>query len=200
MIRRHFEIGETAVTIMADEEHICSGEESILRSRDAIQRFIHHDPFFRSRFEPYDPPKDAFPIIGRMCDAAEKAGVGPMASIAGAIAEQAVVDMMDHGAEQAVVDNGGDIALLLRSPINVALYCGAGLRGIGFRCQPREGVWGLCTSSATIGPSISLGCTDASTVISSNVALADAVATRLGNLVTSMMMIRCVMPLMTFAA
>ncbi len=55
-----------------------------------------------------------------------------MASIAGAIAEQAVVDMMDHGAEQAVVDNGGDIALLLRSPINVALYCGAGLRGNRF--------------------------------------------------------------------
>ena len=119
-----------------------------------------------------------------MCDAAEAAGVGPMAAVAGAIAERAVMDMHDAGAEQAVVDNGGDIAFLLKEETTVALYAGESVQGLGFRIAPRDGVFGMCTSSATIGPSISFGMADAATVIAENVALADACATRLGNLVT----------------
>jgi hypothetical protein len=82
------------------------------------------------------------------------------------------------------VDNGGDVALLLNESASIGLYAGEHVRGIGFAVPPREGVFGMCTSSATIGPSISFGVADAATVISANVTLADACATRLGNLVT----------------
>ncbi len=185
MIRKHFEIGETAATIIADREFVPVGEDSIFRAREVIQAFIRRDPLFQVTLEPYPAPDDAPPIIHRMCEATSRAGVGPMASVAGAIAERAVEDMRSAGAVQAIVDNGGDIALLLDHEVNVGLYAGDKVKGLGFTCQPRKDIFGICTSSATIGPSISFGASDAATVISANVTLADACATRLGNLLTS---------------
>lgn len=184
MRRRHFELGETAVTILAEDSFFPVAEESIFRSRDVLQRFIRRDPLFQLTLEPYEAPEDAPPLVRRMCEAAAAARVGPMAAVAGAIAERAVADMREAGAEEAAVDNGGDIALLLKSELAVALYAGEGVRGLGFRVAPREGIFGLCTSSATVGPSLSFGVADAATVIAADVALADACATRLGNLVT----------------
>lgn len=183
MNRRHFEVGETAVTILCDEAFLPIARGSIFRSRDVIERFIRDDPLFGVTLEPYEVKRDAHPLIVRMCDAAAVADVGPMAAVAGAIAEQAVMDMRDAGAEQAVVDNGGDIAFLLRDEVTVALYAGEGVQGLGFRIPPRKGIFGMCTSSGTIGPSISFGMADAATVMADNVALADACATRLGNLI-----------------
>ena len=184
MRRWHFEVGETAVTILCDEPFLPIARESILRSREVISRFIRDDPLFGVTLEPYELSEDADPLIERMCDAAAVANVGPMAAVAGAIAERAVMDMRDAGAEQAVVDNGGDIAFLIKEEITVSLYAGEGVQGLGFKVAPREGVFGMCTSSGTIGPSISFGMADAATVIAENVALADACATQLGNLVT----------------
>lgn len=183
-MRKHFEIGETAVTMIADERFIPVAEASVFRSREIIQQFIGRNPLFRLTLEPYEAPEDADPLIKRMCQATGAAGVGPMAGVAGAIAERAVMDMREAGAEQAIVDNGGDVALLLKQDANVGLYAGDRIKGIGFAVPPRDGVFGICTSSATIGPSISFGITDAATVIAENVTLADACATRLGNLVT----------------
>lgn len=183
MRRWHFEVGETAVTILCDEAFLPVARESIFRSRHVIERFIRDDPLFGVTLEPYEAKGEVHPLIARMCDAAALADVGPMAAVAGAIAEQAVMDMQDAGAEQAVVDNGGDIAFLLRDEVTVALYAGEGVKGIGFRVAPRDGVFGMCTSSGTVGPSISFGLADAATVVAENVALADACATRLGNLV-----------------
>lgn len=185
MIRKHFEIGETAVTIIAEEEFVPAAEGAIFRARTVVQEFIRRDPLFQVTLEPYPAPEDAPPLIQRMCQAASLAGVGPMASVAGAIAEEAVRDMQAAGAGQAIVDNGGDVALLLDRDTNVGLYAGEQVKGLGFACAPRKGIFGICTSSATIGPSISFGASDAATVVSSNVALADACATRLGNLLTS---------------
>lgn len=185
MRRKHFEVGETAVTIVAEDEHLEAAQASIFRSRETVQRFIGRDPFFQTTLEPYPCPADAPPLIARMCSAALKADVGPMAAVAGAIAERAVLDMREAGATQAIVDNGGDIALLLDRETSVGLYAGEHIKGIGFLCPPREGVFGICTSSATIGPSISFGISDAATVIAADVTLADACATRLGNLLTS---------------
>ncbi len=185
MIRKHFEVRETAVTLVAEEEFLPVAETSIFHSRESIERFIELDPFFQVTLEPYACPSHAPDLVRRMCEASAAAGVGPMAAVAGTIAERAVLDMQAAGARQAIVDNGGDIALLIDRETNVGLYAGPQVKGLGFACPPREGVFGICTSSATIGPSISFGVSDAATVISSNVALADACATRLGNLLTS---------------
>jgi len=186
VIRTHFEIDETAVTIVSEPEFVETARDAIFDTREEIKRFIRTDPVFLHTLEPYDPPDDAHPIIKRMCDASRPAGVGPMATVAGVIAEEAVRAMVGRGARQAVVDNGGDIALYLTEPVNVGLYAGeSDARDLGFRCEPRGSIFGICTSSGTVGPSISFGISDAATVVSEDVALADACATYLGNLVTS---------------
>lgn len=177
---------ETAVTVVAEPQFVKAAKDSIFDTREVIKRFIRQDPFFLHTLEPYTPPPLAPPIIVRMCEAARKAGVGPMATVAGVIADEAVSAMVEEGAKQAIVDNGGDIALHLTEPAEVGLYAGESrLTGLGFRCEPREGTFGICTSSGTVGPSISFGIADAATVVSRDVALADACATLLGNLVAS---------------
>jgi ApbE superfamily uncharacterized protein (UPF0280 family) len=186
VIRTHFEIEETAVTIVSEPEFVQAARDAIFEAREEVKRFIRTDPTFLHTLEPYDPPDDVPPIVRRMCVASKAAEVGPMAAIAGAIAEEAVHAMVKRGARQAIVDNGGDIALYLAEPVDVGLYAGeSGVKNLAFRCEPRNSVFGICTSSGTVGPSISFGMSDASTVVSNNVALADACATYLGNLVTS---------------
>jgi ApbE superfamily uncharacterized protein (UPF0280 family) len=52
---------------------------------------------------------------------------------------------------------------------------------VAFAVPPISEVLGICTSSATVGPSISFGIADAVTVFSHDVALADAWATAICN-------------------
>lgn len=181
MKRVHFEVKETAVTILGDEQCIPEAMEEIFNCREILEQYLRRDPVFGLTLEPYTPDDDAPPLIKRMCDVSKKAGVGPMASVAGIIAEEAVRAMVEAGAENAVIDNGGDIAMFLSQPLTIGLYAGDTVRGLGFECMPREIIFGICTSSGTVGPSLSFGMADAATVISEDVALADACATRLGN-------------------
>lgn len=186
MIRTHFEVGETAVTIIAEDEYIPAAKDSIYDSREVIQSFIEQDPFFNSTMEPYQVGSNAPALIQRMCAASQQADVGPMATVAGTIAEGAVKAMVDAGAGHAMVDNGGDIAMFLGHEVVIGLYTGDDrFSGIGFLCKPAKKITGTCTSSGTVGPSISLGEVDSATVFSDNVPLADACATRLGNEVKS---------------
>jgi uncharacterized protein len=186
LVRRHFEVGETAVTILAEERFIAIAKESIFRSRSIIQGFIARDPIFKDTLEPFDEPEDADPLIKKMCSAARRAGVGPMAAVAGAIAEEAVRAMVDAGARQAVVDNGGDISMLLTEPMVVGIFAGEStVRDLGLRFVPEGRICSVCSSSGTVGPSISFGIADTAVVLAQDATLADACATRLGNEVQS---------------
>jgi len=182
-LKRHkFEIKETIATIISDEKFIPVGEHEILRQRDYLEDYIRKDPFFCCTLKPYGVSHEAPEIVRRMAEAAAKVGVGPMASVAGAIAEYAVRAMVEAGAAHAIVDNGGDIAMYISHPVIVGIYAGnIKIKNIGLRFQPQEDIIGVCTSSATIGPSLSFGDADAATVMSKDVILADAVATALGN-------------------
>ena len=186
LVKQHFEVRQTAVTMIAEVRYLTVAKEAIFEAREVIERFIAFDPLFRDTLEPYDEPDDAPPLIRRMCDAGRAAGVGPMAAVAGAIAEHSVQAMQRKGADHAVVDNGGDIALLLAEEANVGIYTlNPKFRGLGLRCLPSDSIFGICTSSGLIGPSISFGKAEAAMVISRDVALADACATKLGNLIVS---------------
>jgi len=186
LVRRHFEFKETAVTIVCEERYLDLAQRSIYRSRETIERFVLLDPIFKDTLEPYDEPQDADPLIKRMCAAARSAQVGPMAAVAGAIAEAAVKAMVEAGAEHALVDNGGDIALYLSEPTDIALYAGQSrIKDVGFHLPGERRVYGVCTSSGTVGPSISFGVADAAVVFAPDVCVADACATRLGNEVKS---------------
>ncbi|HUW85409.1 MAG TPA: UPF0280 family protein [Methanoregula sp.] len=183
MIRETFRFRETFATILADmPEHISAAKSGMIGARQELEAYIARDPFFPATFDPYLPDSDEV-IICRMTNATRKAGVGPMAAVAGAIAWAGVEAMADAGAEFGVIDNGGDIALISDRPLRVGVHAGEALLSnrIAFIIPPREKILGVCTSSATVGPSISFGMADAVTVFSSDVALADAWATSVCN-------------------
>ena len=125
-------------------------------------------------------------VARRMVKATEIFNIGPMAAVAGTLAELAVERMRDAGASFAIVDNGGDIAILADREVFVGVYAGESpFSGkIAIKVKPTQNaIVGVCTSSATVGHSISFGCADAATVISESAALADAAATALCNAV-----------------
>ncbi len=185
MIRAPFVFRETIATILADkQEHVDAAKSGMLAARQELEAYIARDPFFLSTLDPYRPDSDVGVII-RMTGAAQKAGVGPMAAVAGTIAWSGVEAMAEAGAEFGVIDNGGDVALICDRSVRVGVHAGDAVLSnrIAFIIPPQEKILGICTSSATVGPSISFGIADAVTIFSHDVALADAWATSVCNLI-----------------
>jgi uncharacterized protein len=183
MIRVPFRFRETIATILADDPaHVAAAKSGILAARQELEAYIARDPFFASTFDPYTPDSDDLTIV-RMADATRKAGVGPMAAVAGTIAWAGLEAMKDAGATFGVIDNGGDIALLCDRPVRVGIHAGEAALSdhVAFIVSPQDRILGVCTSSATVGPSISFGIADAVTIFSHDVALADAWATAVCN-------------------
>jgi hypothetical protein len=183
MIREHFQFRETIATILADDpSHIKAAKDGMMDTRQELERYIARDPFFAITYDPYTPD-DGGTIVMRMADAARRAGVGPMAAVAGAIAWSGLEAMIGAGARFGVIDNGGDIALTTDREIRVGVHAGASPLSdtLAFVVPPVDGIQGICTSSASVGPSVSLGVADSVTVFSGNVASADAWATAICN-------------------
>jgi ApbE superfamily uncharacterized protein (UPF0280 family) len=182
MKRHHYETKDTIVTILCDSPHAEAGMKSLARSRDDLEAYIRKHPAFQKTHVPYPLSEDDPEMVRSMIRETARAGVGPMAAVAGAFAEAALRAMLDSGAKEAVVDNGGDIAFSIRNPLRVGIYAGnSPIKNLAFELEPRGGIFGICTSSGTVGPSFSYGKADAAVVVSGNVALADAAATALGN-------------------
>jgi ApbE superfamily uncharacterized protein (UPF0280 family) len=178
------EIGETAATVACEREFLGPAVEAIKAARTRVERQIRRDPFFLATMEPFRYDDEADRTVRRMCDAAEKAGVGPMAAVAGAIAQEALEAMIAAGCTHGWVDNGGDIALLLEEPATVEVFCEPGAKeAFGFELAPSASVLGICSSSGRIGHSISLGDADVAVAFADDAVLADALATAIGNLV-----------------
>lgn len=185
-LREHFQLRETIVTISAyEQEHIEAAKESIREQRNVLEKFIHTDPFFMLTLEPYDLQTDDVPrIVKEMIQCSAVFGIGPMSAVAGAIAKFAVQSMIEEGAVYAIVDNGGDISILNDQPVLVGIFAGSSpIKDLALEVVPRTKPLGICTSSGTVGPSISFGFADAALVVSEDPILADAAATALGNAV-----------------
>jgi ApbE superfamily uncharacterized protein (UPF0280 family) len=184
-IKEHFQLKETIVTIAADEQaHIEAAKEAIRFHRSALETYIFSDPFFKLTLEPHTCPSNAPEIVRRMVRAGNTMGIGPMSAVAGTVSALAVEAMVEAGASYAIVDNGGDIAMINDRPVVVGIYAGqSSVRNLGFVFEPRDSITGVCTSAGTVGPSISFGMADAAVVFSDDVSLADSAATALGNAV-----------------
>lgn len=185
MIRERFHFRETFANILAeDPAHVAAAKEGIIAARQVLEAYLARDPFFGSTYEPYEPDSDELVLV-RMADATKKAGVGPMAAVAGSIAWAGVDAMIEAGASFGVIDNGGDIALIADRPVRVGVHAGGAALSnkIAFVVPAQDRVLGICTSSATVGPSVSFGIADAVTIFSHDVALADAWATAVCNVI-----------------
>ncbi len=177
-------VEETDCLISANSNLSAKARRSILRYRAALKKYIQSHPLFLTTLEPYIAEKDAPLIAKAMAEAGALAGVGPMAAVAGAIADFVGADLAKFSSE-LIIENGGDIFLKSEKPRTVGVYAGASpLSGkIGFEIAGGEKATGVSTSSGTVGHSLSFGKADAVVVIARNATLSDAVATAIGNII-----------------
>ncbi|MDO5846714.1 MAG: UPF0280 family protein [Methanocorpusculum sp.] len=187
MIREHFAYHETITTILGDtDEDIAAAKKGILSARRDLEAYIASDPFFQLSYDPVTVREDAPEVVLRMAEAGFEAGVGPMAAVAAAIAWAGAGAMKDSGASFGLIDNGGDIAFFSDRPVSVGIHAGSAPSSdkFAFVLPPQKTISGICTSSATVGPSVSFGICDAVVCFSENPAKADAWATSLCNRIT----------------
>ncbi|MGM0771396.1 MAG: UPF0280 family protein [Halobacteriota archaeon] len=182
-MKEHFQLKETIVTIVGDERsHINAAKDAIALHRAKLESYILRDPYFRITLEPHKCSDDAPEIVKRLVKAGNTMGIGPMSAVAGTISSLAVEAMVEAGASYAIVDNGGDIAIINDRDVIIGIYAGnSPIKDIGIVIEPSSGIRGICTSSGTVGPSISFGMADAAVIFSDDVSLADSAATALSN-------------------
>lgn len=177
-------VKETDLAIYAQKPMEKLVRELILKHRGYLEAYIDRYPEFATTLLPWPLLQPAPRIVREMVWASSQAGVGPMAAVAGALAEHVGTDLLEHSSE-VIIENGGDVFLKTDTPSVVAIFAGKSpfsLR-IGIRVHLVNAPVSVCTSSGTIGHSRSMGKADAVCVISRSCCLADALATAVGNLV-----------------
>jgi ApbE superfamily uncharacterized protein (UPF0280 family) len=175
-------VKETDLYIRARSDLGQEAHQLVVKYRRILEEYIEGHPLFLTSLEPIAGDDDAPPLVREMAEAAEKAGVGPMAAVAGAIAEAVGKELLAFSPE-VIVENGGDIYLKSLTKRIIGIYAGnSPLTGrVGLEIEGEETPLGVCTSSGTVGHSLSFGQADAVVVLSASTALADATATAIGN-------------------
>ncbi|WXG39774.1 MAG: UPF0280 family protein [Candidatus Freyarchaeum deiterrae] len=184
LTRATYTIKQSKLTIETDHPpSIKIAVDSVKKNRADLEDYILKNPEFLTAYEPLEV-KDAPEVVQNMANAAFEARVGPMAAVAGALADLAVNAMLIE-AKVAVVEDGGEISANSNTSIIVGLLAGySSLSGkIGFRLKQGDFPIGIATSSGTVSHAVSFGEADAATVIADDAALADAAATAVGNAV-----------------
>lgn len=184
-IRFQVAVEQTDLLIVAEKDLQTEIASHVSQVRGEIKNWIMFHPEFGVSLTPVEVPDSAPEVIRRMAAAAEACNVGPMAAVAGAVA-QSVGDRFAVESPNILVENGGDtylrstrerVVALLAEPDSGAM--------IGLKIEADHFPVAICASSATIGHSLSLGSGDLVAVRSQDARLADAAATRLCNMLRS---------------
>ena len=183
LFKELFSLKESQCTIISDKQQaIKAAIESIKRNYQELELYVKANPKFLYTLTPIVAPEK--PLVARLMTlAAEKADVGPMAAVAGVIADLAVKDMTCEGCEVAVVEDGGEISAVSNRSVDVAIAAGEGPLSKRFGFRLAEFPIGVATSSGRFSHALSFGDAETATVFCKNAALADAAATAVGNIV-----------------
>ena len=177
-------IKETDLFISASKYLKNEAEQAVLHVRRLIENHIKKKPEFSTSLTPLPCDNNAHPVIKKMIESSSAAGVGPMAAVAGAVAEHTGIELLKLS-DEVIVENGGDIFLKVERPITIGIFAGESplSEQIGIKidsvCKP----FSICTSSGSVGPSLSFGKADSVTIKSSSAPHADAAATAIGNMI-----------------
>jgi hypothetical protein len=177
---------ETDLLIRANKDLSKEATDLVYSYRRHLENYIHDHPYFLTSFAPIKFDQLAPPIVRDMQSASILANVGPMASVAGAIAEYVGKDLLMYS-DNIIVENGGDIFISTQQDLQVGVFAGRSSfsQKIKLKILSQKMPLGVCTSSGTVGHSFSMGRADAVCVLSSSTIKADAVATAVGNIVKS---------------
>jgi ApbE superfamily uncharacterized protein (UPF0280 family) len=187
LITFEVKLHETDLAIRATANLTHEAMRLVRRVRTDIELYAEsHQGFIESLVPlPYD--STAPDVVREMLTASTRYGVGPMAAVAGAVASEVGRGLLEFTPE-VIVENGGDVFLRMDRPARLMLYSGeqspfGGKLLLEVDAPGEER--GICTSSATIGHSLSMGHTDAVLTIAEGAPLADAAATAIGNRISS---------------
>jgi len=177
-------VKETDLYIRASSNLRRKAYKLVLKYRSMLEEYIKRNAAFLTSLEPLNVGEDAPHIVKEMAKSTNQVGVGPMAAVAGAMAEFVGNDLLAFSPE-VIVENGGDIFLKSLKRRMIGIYAGKStLTGrIGLEISGDDTPLGICTSSGTMGHSLSYGKADAVIVLSASATLADAAATAIGNLI-----------------
>ncbi len=175
---------DTDLFISCNRNLTSQAKVATIKYRTQIENYIKRHSEFQHSLLPIVAKNSAPLIIKKMIQSSRKAKVGPMASVAGAIAEFVGKELLKFSKE-VIVENGGDIFLKIDTPKKIGIFTGASLfaEKLGIIINPDFSPCGVCTSSGTIGHSLSFGKANSVTVISKSCILADAIATACGNVI-----------------
>lgn len=185
LVKQAFVYKDSNCVLIADkQEGIKAAENSIVRNRMLLEEYISAHPKFGYTLKPIPTPEK--PLVAKlMAEAAEKANVGPMAAVAGVLADLAVKDMVSVGCKVAVVEDGGEVSAVSNLPIDVAVSAGDERLSKRFGFRLTEFPVGLATSSGRFSHALSFGEAEAASVFCREAGLADAAATAVCNAVKS---------------
>jgi len=177
-------VRETDLLVRAKKDLTHETRESVLKYRHQLETYIAGRPEFQKSLIPMQDDAFAPEIAREMIRTSRVVGVGPMAAVAGAMAEFVARDLLPFS-DEIIVENGGDLYLATAKERAVGIYAGSSPLSlkVGILVTPEDSPLGICTSSGTVGPSLSFGKADAVCILSKSAALADAAATAVGNLV-----------------
>lgn len=160
----------------------------LVELRRLADAYIALDPSFKTALVPYDVMPCAPELLKHMSAVSKKTGIGPMSAVAGAFAEYVAMRLKKkYSCSEVLVENGGDIYADLTSDMDISVFAGQSpLSGkVGLHIPAGDFPLGICTSSGTVGPSLSFGRADALMIVCSDVALADSYATAFANRIRS---------------
>ena len=156
--------------------------------RRTMDAYLLMDPDYKSALTPYDAGIEAPSILKDMSKVSHKTGIGPMSAVAGAVALK-VADFLKSrfGVKEVIVENGGDIYASVMEDMDISIFAGQSplSEKIGLHIPASAFPLGICTSSGTVGPSLSLGRADAVMIVCKDVMLADSYATAMANRIQS---------------
>jgi uncharacterized protein len=186
LVSYNVKIAESDLFISSDTNLAELAEKSLLKHRNSLETYIKTHPEFRTSLLPLPEDYMAPPIVREMLKETKICGVGPMAAVAGAVSEFVGYDLLNQ-TKNIIIENGGDIFLRSINNLTVSVFAGESALSynVQFIVKPSDIPLGICTSSATVGPSLSFGKADAVCVISPSATLADAAASAIGNRVKS---------------
>ena len=182
LVSFHVAVKETDLWVSANRRLENEARDLIFDSRHQLDAYMRTHMDFLTTLQPYPEDPCAPPLVKEMIEATSDLGVGPMASVAGAIAQFVARGLLPFS-DQVIVENGGDIFLKANRPVTVCILAGQSrLSGrIGVVIPEQKMPLGICASSGTVGHSLSLGTADVVCILSPSAALADGAATALGN-------------------
>lgn len=177
-------IKETDLWVSAERDLKKETEDIVHDLRFRLEGYIETNPEFYTTLTPWPDDPYAPKIIRDMILCSKIAGVGPMAAVAGAVAQHVAYGLKDLTG-QIIIENGGDIYMNVSRDVTVSIFAGTSPLSdrIGIKIPEKMMPLGVCSSSGRIGHSLSMGNSDVVCIIARSAALADAAATALGNMV-----------------